>query len=1186
MFFKSSEETTKALKGVQDDLQRVVEIIRPIEGMQQDLKEWEEHIRVIRDAVQYSSLASTLLDEKAKPRYSDSFLDFITQIRLEPKHQDVIKVRHEDTALWAMESTEFRGWVDQQAASCLWMHGIPGCDREAIVVAVYVSHQDTTLHSIEAMLQAVLRSAVQSLRDTDKFKRHFDRLEALRQAHKKRGSRPSSSECLQFVKDIASPDEPLILCFDGFDELPGKPQVQLLSAIEDLIQSPGLKVLIMSRSNLNLRTLPHSEMAISARRSDLTLFLNHSIEEIIDDMVVDGIASPPLDFRQKIIDQIIDRSNGMFLLASLSVQQLRSASSPRDMLERLEDLPGEIDQQYSLYFDRVKAHPRSRLALLAIQWVKCAFRPLQLRELVEALAVRPGDHCLDATGMVSPETIINSTLGLLVLDTESKVVRLVHDSLREYLDRHESKIFEAPHRHTLTVLNTYLSFEIFHSARWRSGIQSWVDIGILKKDYQLLEYACNYWYRHFDAAGPIALPLGLHTADRVSASTLLLRVSPNTNKNIVGSGLSSLHVALLWGSTVLVEEIIRTTIPADFENMSKKHLTPLHLAARLNETPCARLLVQAGHRLDQKDREGRTPIHEAASHGSSAVLSFMLESSNESDGIQRMVDGVDNQRITPLHLALIECHAVSVEILLRHKADVNAQTHSGQTPAQLAILYCPAVVELLISSGAGFTSISKDGRSALHCVCQSGKITPALQAMLQHADPNLRDKSGSTPLQALCGCAKADLESVLWLVQLGAQINWTTADGWSPLHLALGYRHYTIAEYLLSQGAKADIATSDGTPPILTAIGLGNCPQDLLGRLFIGNDFLGLGGTESLLHRAVRRQKAAEVDGIIRNGGNVHLKNDKGETPLHIAALLCADKRSYSACKTQKSDIVSILLLEGADPHLESSTGYTPVQIAAIRGVQLLLQQLLDASPDLDRSLFLPDGTSILNFSAVHHLKCFKVIEGFSTKKWAESWPLLQIARMLSLDMGCNNLLESKGRSYNEILGTHKTALGLSTAEQSADTDFKSHVCGVNRLHKMSCREFSMLCEKAAFLCNRVGRNGDFLALQPEVVAAFGAWQANCSNLLDVSNDFMLNRIHRAGVYQAKRDVEGTFHTGCGHDAISLMACLRWPEMIADSDENQQIPGQSSESEHVWQDDLKLRDSDKEPESQKRHQQG
>ncbi|KAJ8104463.1 hypothetical protein ONZ43_g7836 [Nemania bipapillata] len=95
LFFRSSSETTEALKRVQNDLQRVVDVIKPIEDMKKDLVEWEDHLVAIREAIAFSSAVPTtadpIVDAINNLNRRERVFDFISTVKLDPKHRDIAR---------------------------------------------------------------------------------------------------------------------------------------------------------------------------------------------------------------------------------------------------------------------------------------------------------------------------------------------------------------------------------------------------------------------------------------------------------------------------------------------------------------------------------------------------------------------------------------------------------------------------------------------------------------------------------------------------------------------------------------------------------------------------------------------------------------------------------------------------------------------------------------------------------------------------------------------------------------------------------------------------------------------------------------------------------------------------------------------------------------------------------------
>jgi len=69
----------------------------------------------------------------------------------------------------------------------------------------------------------------------------------------------------------------------------------------------------------------------------------------------------------------------------------------------------------------------------ALMWVSHAERPLRADELCHALAVELGSTEFNADNIPSISTLVGCCQGLITVDKESSIVRLVHFVLQKYL---------------------------------------------------------------------------------------------------------------------------------------------------------------------------------------------------------------------------------------------------------------------------------------------------------------------------------------------------------------------------------------------------------------------------------------------------------------------------------------------------------------------------------------------------------------------------------------------------------------------------------------------------------------------------------------------------------------------------------------------------------------------------------
>src|SRR6187549_2533258 len=106
---------------------------------------------------------------------------------------------------------------------------------------------------------------------------------------------------------------------------------------------------------------------------------------------------------------------------------------------------------------------QEELAKEVLSWITCARRPLTTMELQQALAVGLGDSELDEDALPQIEDMVSVCAGLVTVDDESGIIRLVHYTTQEYFERTQKQWFPNAEADITTTCVTYLSFSIFES---------------------------------------------------------------------------------------------------------------------------------------------------------------------------------------------------------------------------------------------------------------------------------------------------------------------------------------------------------------------------------------------------------------------------------------------------------------------------------------------------------------------------------------------------------------------------------------------------------------------------------------------------------------------------------------------------------------------------------------------------
>lgn len=312
--------------------------------------------------------------------------------------------------------------------------------------------------------------------------------------------------------------------------------------------------------------------------------------------------------------------------------------------------------------------------------------------------------------------------------------------------------------------------------------------------------------------------------------------------------------------------------------------TALHWAAHWNHPVTLEALIDAGANVNAENDLGATPLWVACADRNTGIVKRLLAAGANPDG------GLHSGE-TLLMRCSYTGDAPAVEALLDHGADVNAAEPSrGQTALMwAAATRHPDVTRALLARGADLGARTATVRQFRG----TGLRSTTSPAGAEHFDAG-----GFTPL--LFAARHGDIDSARLLLDAGADVNDTAADGNSALVLAAMSGHPRLAEILLERGADPDAA----------------------------------GAGYSALHAAVLRPDAALVRALLARGAQPNARlargtpvprwtyqfvftlREKGATPLVLAA------------RYLEPAILRLLAAGGADPLLPLDDGTTALMAA------------------------------------------------------------------------------------------------------------------------------------------------------------------------------------------------------------------------------------------------------------------
>jgi ankyrin repeat protein len=452
------------------------------------------------------------------------------------------------------------------------------------------------------------------------------------------------------------------------------------------------------------------------------------------------------------------------------------------------------------------------LAKMVLSWITCAKRPLSTSELQHALAVEVGDAEFDEDNLPDIDDMVSVCAGLLTVDEESGIVRLVSSTTQEYFQQTQNHWLPHAEAKITTTCVTYLSFDIFES-----GIcQNEHEFEERLQSNRLYDYAAHNWGHHARNASTSCHGVMefLRCEAKVEASTQALMATkqysyhPGYSQHIPKQ-MTGLHLAAYFGVSKEVNDLLSHGYKPDSHDTYDR--TPLSWAAENGHEAVVKLLLETGTEVDSKANDGQTPLSWAAENGREAVVKVLLEKRAD-------VDSKDHWGQTPLSRATENGHETIVKLLLDNGADIEAKTSEGRTPlSRAAENGHEPIVKLLLDNGADIEAKAIDGRTPLLWTATNGHDAVVKLLLDKGAGIESKDQWGQTPLSRAAENGHEPI--VKQLLENGADIEAKAIDGRTPLLWASENEHDVVVKFLLK---KKFTISSDGSALLDTAVADGN----------------------------------------------------------------------------------------------------------------------------------------------------------------------------------------------------------------------------------------------------------------------------------------------------------------------------------------------------------------------------
>uniref|UniRef100_A0A8R1HXB3 ANK_REP_REGION domain-containing protein n=1 Tax=Caenorhabditis japonica TaxID=281687 RepID=A0A8R1HXB3_CAEJA len=472
--------------------------------------------------------------------------------------------------------------------------------------------------------------------------------------------------------------------------------------------------------------------------------------------------------------------------------------------------------------------------------------------------------------------------------------------------------------------------------------------------------------------------LGLHSAAAAGFNDVVkMLIARGTNVDVrTRDNYTALHVAVQSGKASVVETLLGSGADIHVKG-GELGQTALHIAASLNgaeSRDCAMMLLKSGGQPDVAQSDGETCLHIAARSGNKEIMGLLL---NENADAQIC----SNIGETPLQVAAKSCNFESASMILKHlselltpeqlKEHVNHRTNDGFTALHYAAeielkqLHFPGedakLVNLLIDYGGMVEMPSVNANeTAMHMAARSGNQA-VLLAMVNKIGAgavqivqNKQSKNGWSPLLEACARGHNGVANIL--LKHHARIDVFDEMGRTALHLAALNGHLSIVHLLLTYKAFVNSKSKTGEAPLHLAAQNGHVKvvnvlvQDhgaSLEAITLDN--------QTALHFAAKFGQLAVSQTLLALGANPNARDDKGQTPLHLAA------------ENDFPDVVKLFLKMKHNNNRGVLTaidhnGFTCAHIAAMKGSLAVVRELMM----IDKAMVIQAKTKTLEATTLH----------------------------------------------------------------------------------------------------------------------------------------------------------------------------------------------------------------------------
>ncbi|KAL6904181.1 ankyrin repeat-containing domain protein [Trichoderma evansii] len=900
--------------------------------------------RPVRDIIKEVRNDVTHIRSKLDGKDDIEILDWLTRTDYGPQQSDHFNRRQPETGIWFLESVEFQDWLTTSSRT-LFCPGIPGAGKTILtsivveeltirkeenrsigVAYIYCHFRRQHEQKAEDLLASLLKQLAQSRPSLS------DSVKSLYGSHKAKGTRPSLNKISKELQSIAVLYSKVFIVVDALDECQASDgcRSKFLSEIFSLQEKSGVNLFVTSRFIPEITEKFERSISLEIRASE------HDVRRYMDGHI-------------SRLPSFVRRNSDLQEEVKTGIAKAVDGISPKAVRVALAKLPTgseAYDFAYNDAMERIKGQvaDQEELAKQVLLWITCARRPLTTTELQHALAVEVGESEFDEENLPQTEDMVSVCAGLVTVDEESKIIRLVHYTTQEYFERTQKHWFPTAQKEIATICVAYLSFSAFETGfcetdqKFEERLQS----------FPFYSYAARSWGHHapkYEASQEVIR--FLESKAKVEASSQALMATKGYSSDVHASQaipkkMTGLHLAGFFGVNKATDILLELGHGPNVEDTWKRE--PLWYAAQNgHEAIIVEKLLAAG--ADVNAAGGQTALQAAAEKNYQEIIKTLLAAGadvNATPGTDRY--GYTAQ--TALQAAVEKGHQEIVKTLLAAGADVNTAGAGdyGWTALQAAVKNKhEAIVELLLTCGANVNATKNNRQTALQAAAEKGyqKIIKTLLAA--GADVNAAGAGGSGQTALQVAVENGHQEIVKTLLVAGADVNAAGASGykWTTLQAAVEKGHQEIVKTLLAAGADVNAAGAGGYGQTALQVAVEKGHQEIVKMLLAAGADVNAAGAGGYGQTTLQTTLQAAVK--------------KGyQEIIKILLAAGADTALQAAVEKGHQEIVKTLLAAGADVNAAPGTDFygwpaqTALQVAVENGYQEIVEMLLAAGADVN----------------------------------------------------------------------------------------------------------------------------------------------------------------------------------------------------------------------------------------------